>query len=104
MPKKKPSDALKCHRHTFHLARYDPEGWEQARYLSLSENLREAQERASIAEREAEASKKLLRHREQEVSLVITHEGELLVHETQRLTACARNWRLQKPMQKIIAG
>ena len=104
MPKKKPSDALKRHRHTFHLARYDPEGWEQARYLSLSENLREARERAGIAEREAEANKKLSTHRGQEVSLVVTHEGELPAHETQRLTACARNWRLQKPMQKINTG
>jgi len=91
---KETSDAVKRHRKTFHLARRDPEHWEQERETSLSETLREARERAAIAEREAEANKRLLNHNQQQASLVIVYRGGLYAHEAERLTICGGSWRL----------
>ena len=70
MRSKETSDALKRHRKTFHLARHDPELWEQERSTTLSDSLHNAQERASEAEKVAETNKKLLECGEQEVSSV----------------------------------
>jgi len=90
MRPKKVSDKLKRHRRTFHLARHDPERWKQERSVALSENLREAQERASIAEREVEGNKGLLEQSQQPVSPVIVCEGEICAHETESSTLCGR--------------
>ena len=60
MRTKHTSNALKRHRKTFHLARHDPELWEQVKENNLLESLQEAQERASAAERRAEISEKML--------------------------------------------
>jgi len=79
---KKTSDTLKRHHQTFHLARRDPEGWEHERNISLSESLHEVRERVGIVEREAETNKRLLRHSQQQVKLVIAREDELLTHKT----------------------
>lgn len=96
MRTKKTSEALKRHRQTFHLARHDPERWEQEKNDSLSESLHEARERARIAEREVEITKKLLRDSQREASLIIVCGDELPAHQTYRLTTCARKWQLQK--------
>ena len=77
MRPKKVSDKLKRHRKTFHLARHDPERWEREKRAALSENLHEAQERASIAEREVERNKGLLEQSQQKVSPVIVCEDEI---------------------------
>jgi len=74
MRPKETSGTLKHHRKTFHLARRDPERWEEEREVGLSEGLREARERANIAEREAETDRTLLKHSQQQVSLVIVRE------------------------------
>ena len=76
MPRKRPSESQKRHRRTFHLSRYDQERWEKERDASLTESLREARERATVAEREAETSEKLLKQSQQEVGLTFVREGE----------------------------
>ena len=76
MRQKRPSESQKHHRRTFHLPRYDPERWEQERDASLTESLREARERATVAEREAETSEKLLKQSQQEVGLMFVRERE----------------------------
>jgi len=73
---KKVSDKLKRHRQTFHLSRYDPERWEQERNATLSESLRKAEERASIAEGGAGMNKELLEQSQHQVGLIIVCEGE----------------------------
>ena len=64
-------------RSTFHLARHSPDRWEKERNASFSESLCEARERASVAEREADTNKTLLRHSEQQVCLRFVQEYEL---------------------------
>ena len=96
MRTKKTSDALKRHRQTFHLARHDPERWEHEKNVSLYESLREARERARIAEREVEITKKLLRDSQREVRLIIVCGDELPAHKTYRLTTCARKLQFPK--------
>ena len=90
---KKVSDKLKRHRQTFHFCRYDPERWEQERNATLSESLRKAEERASIAEGEAGRNKELLEQSQQQVGLVVVCEDELHTHRAGRLTRCERNWQ-----------
>jgi len=46
-----------------------------------------------VAEREAEANKKLLDHSQQQASLVIVHRGGLYAHEAERLTICRGSWQ-----------
>ena len=79
---KKASDTLKRHYQTFYLARRDPERWEHERNTSLSESSHEAWERASTAEREAEAIKKSLRHSQQQVGIPIVRADEVPAHKT----------------------
>ena len=69
MRTKSTSDKLKRHRKTFYLARRDPDRWERERNTTLSEGLREARERASVAEREAKAKEVLLNRSQQQVSV-----------------------------------
>jgi len=90
MRPKKISDKLKRHHQTFHLARHDPERWEQERSVTFSENLHEAQERASIPEKEAERNKGLLEQSKQQVGPIIVCEGKLCTHETESFTPCRR--------------
>ena len=77
MRPKNTSYALKQHRKTFHLARYDPERWEQVNENNLQTNLRDARERASVAERELEAGKK-------QASTFIVYDDALQAHETKK--------------------
>ena len=56
----------------------------------FSETLHEAQERASIAEKEAERNKGLLEQCQQQVSPVIVCKGKLCAHETESFTLCGR--------------
>jgi hypothetical protein len=67
----------KRHFHTFYLARRDPERWEKERNTTFSETLHEAQERAGIAETEAEINKTSLEDIQQQVSLVTIHNNGL---------------------------
>ena len=90
MRPKKISDKLKRHHQTFHLARHDPERWEQERSVTFSENLHEAQERASIPEKEAEKNKGLLEQSKQQVGPIIVCEGKLCTHKTESFTPCRR--------------
>ena len=76
------SHALKQQRKTFHLARHDPEHWEQEKEAARLENLHEARERASAAEREAKADKELLKNAQQQVSVVVVREDKLQAHGT----------------------
>jgi len=104
MRPKNVSDKLKRHRQTFHLARRDPERWEWERSVTLSENLREAQERASIAEREVERTKGLLEQSQRQVSPVMVCEGELCAHEIESFTPCRRIWQHLKRHERICNG
>lgn len=98
---KETSDALKRHRRTFHLARHNPERWEQERNITLSENLCDVRETTSKLEGEAEANKKLLECRQQQVGPVTGYQEKLRAHEYERLTASRRNWQLLKRRKKI---
>lgn len=108
--RKKGSEAQKRHRKTFHLARHDPERWKQVRennhseslreLQELSERLREAEERESIAKGKEETAKMLLKEAQQQASLDITYEDWLRTHETERLPTCRGSWR----RWKISAG
>ena len=70
------SDALKRQRRTFHLARHDPERWEREKETStLLENIHDAQERASAAERDAEANKQLVEEKQKQARIFIVCAG-----------------------------
>ena len=71
MRTKHTSNALKRHRKTFHLARRDPELWEQVKESNFLESLHEAQERASAAERRAQTSERLLEDARKQASIYI---------------------------------
>jgi hypothetical protein len=103
MHPKETSDTLKHHHKTFHLARHDPERWEQEREITLSEGLHEARERARIAEREAETNKTLLKRSQQQVSCVAICKDQLRTHETKRLTTYGESLRHLKLHVKICA-
>lgn len=68
------SDALKRQRQTFHLARHDPERWKQEKETTLLENLHDAQERAGVAERDAEVNKQLAEERQEQARIFIVYE------------------------------
>jgi len=102
MRSKQISYAQKRQRETFHIARYDPECWEQEKETTLLENLREARERANAAEREAETNKETLKYSQQQASIVIVCEDKLPAHGTEkRLTICRRDWRHLKTRGKV---
>lgn len=90
------SNSLKRQRKSFHLARYDPEGWERERNASLAESLHEAQERANKAEREVEVRERLLSDCRKEVSLIPIQKSELYIHETRSLISRVKNYPLKE--------
>ena len=69
------SNALKRQRQTFHLARHDPERWEREKETIHLENLYDAQERASAAERDAEVNKQLVEEKQKQARMFIVYEG-----------------------------
>lgn len=96
MRPKNTSGTLKRHRQTFHLARHDPERWEQERDLTTYESLCEARERASIMEEEAKVNKQLLKYSQQEVGPFVICRDELPTTKLKgrpsaRETGCLRN-------------
>jgi hypothetical protein len=78
MGKKLVSDSQKRHYRTFHLARRNPELWEQERNASLSETLGEARERISVVEKEVETNKKLLRRSQHQVRLIFSERMDYM--------------------------
>jgi len=104
MRTKQTSYALQRHRKTFHLARSDPERWEEEKETTRLESLHEARERASAAEKEAETNKRLLEHSQQQASVVIVHEDEPWVHRVEnKPISRRRDWRLSKPHRRVYA-
>ena len=70
------SDALKRQRRTFHLARHDPARWEQEKETStLLENIHDAQERTSAAERDAEVNKQLVEEKQKQARIFIVYKS-----------------------------
>ena len=87
-------NALKRHRETFHLARHDPEHWEQERETTLLESLREARERVNTVDREA--NKELLKHSRQSQRRRRCHEhscSQLLVLSLHACVSRQSNFR-----------
>ena len=90
MCSKHTSLALKQQCKTFHFARHNPERWEQEKETALLNNLHDAWERASTAEREAEMSKKSLKHSQQQASVFIICEDALQAYGIKKRL---RDWR-----------
>jgi len=98
------SNTLKQQCSIFHLARHDPERWEQEKETTLLNSLHDAWEKASAAEREAETNKKLWKNSQQQASIFIVYEDVLRAHGTKnRLTTCRRDSPTLKMHEKLYA-